>query len=54
MRHLVVTTTSLYNFAPDVYKEPRREIDLTHLIGIVVSERSDEVVFQVQDSYDYR
>lgn len=53
-RVLVLTNKALYNFAPGSYKSAKRRILMRELRGVILSRCSDELVFQVSDSYDYR
>jgi len=53
-RVLVLTDCALYNFRPGVYNKCRRRIPFVKISGVILSQSSDELVFQIQNDYDYR
>ena len=53
-RVLILTDRALYNFAPGAWKQAKRRIMIKDLRGLILSRASDELIFQVSDSYDYR
>jgi len=53
-RILILTNEALYNFKPKAFKEAQRRIPLKNITSAVISQSSNEVVFQVADDYDYR
>ena len=53
-RVLLLTNRAVYNFEKGSYKSPKRRINIKDLCGCILSRCSDELVLQVEDSYDYR
>jgi class 3 adenylate cyclase len=53
-RALVITNKAIYNYEPNKFSAPKRRILINQLKGLIMSRCSDEIVFQVEDSYDYR
>jgi len=53
-RVLLITDVYLYNLMPNNYSKCKRRIDLKDILGVSVSESSDEFVVHVPDEYDYR
>ena len=53
-RDLVITTSSIYNFKEKSYKAAQRAIQIINLRGVVLCSKSDEVLLQVKNEYDYR
>jgi hypothetical protein len=53
VRHLLITTHSIYNFEPDSYRKFNRKINLGDLTGIIVSVSSEQILLQVYRSHDF-
>ena len=51
---LVITNHAIYNFAPKKFSSCKRSIPIRELKAVILSRASDEMVFQVDKSYDYR
>jgi len=53
-RVMLITDDFLYNIMPNNYSKCKRRIDLKNILGVSVSEISNEFVIHVPEEYDYR
>jgi len=53
-RVMLITDSCYYNIMPNNYAKCKRRIDLKDLLGVSVSQVSDEFVIHVPEEYDYR
>ena len=53
-RHLILTDVAIYNFLPKKYSKCQRRINYRRLQAMVLSQSSEELVFQVRGERDYR
>jgi len=53
-RVFLLTDTHVYNIMPNNYGKCKRRIDLSRVVGISITQKSDEFVIHVPEEYDYR
>lgn len=53
-RVFLLTDTHLYNIMPNNYGKCKRRIDLSRIVGVSITQKSDEFVVHVPEEYDYR